>query len=200
MTSTAANSSSSFDLSNSPAVSERGGRFSGPGQMSKNYMNYLSGGSYDDDSYALYAPSDYSTQEQMPFAAGMPDSLRMHAPDDSNSSPSNRGFQVLGNNTSNPNPQPQQQTQSKSSENYQPQQPQLQRPSANYTRQPPFQNQNLQNQTRDGFDQSNYFSCVKCGYLASQTCGCPYRDSVCPNGHSWYMAGGKMQLGLPPNH
>lgn len=48
---------------------------------------------------------------------------------------------------------------------------------------------------------SNYYQCPQCQQLAVSTCGCQFKDSVCPNGHKWYkLSNGNKQFGPSPNH
>lgn len=48
---------------------------------------------------------------------------------------------------------------------------------------------------------TNYYQCPQCQQLAVSTCGCQFKDSVCPNGHKWYkLSNGNKQFGQSPNH
>lgn len=47
---------------------------------------------------------------------------------------------------------------------------------------------------------SNYYHCPNCNKVAVRTCGCQYKDSLCPNNHSWHLDNGKRQSGISPNH
>lgn len=175
-------------MASQQAIAERGGKFPGATQMGKNYMTYLTGGAYDDDTYSLYAPAEYGMQGQVSLNATIPDSLRMQNPTDPNmvrsapvTSMPNKIQAPLATET-----QPEQMSRQMQQQMCQ-QMPQ-QMPQPQVPRQQPPQQSN------------NYFSCARCGSLATQTCGCPYRDSTCSNGHSWYIAGGTIQPGFPPNH
>lgn len=123
-------------------LNERGGSSSGISQLSKNYMQYNDGGSYDDQDYSQYASSNYGhDQPTQPHHGGK------------HSSPP--GFEVLR-----------------------------------------HQEPETSGQVHPIEQGGNYYICPLCKGLAVKTCGCPYRDAQCSNGHSWFITGGVKQLGI----
>ncbi len=89
-----------------PAIMERGGTGVGPGSMGKNYMQYISGGSYDDDQYSLYASANYGSEtarDKPPSSLAMRDPSSLMPPNmqsnpnvpNTDPSHSQKGFKVL---------------------------------------------------------------------------------------------------------
>ncbi len=79
-------------------LTERGGAFSAASQMGKNYMQYLSGGAYDDDTYASYAPGNYGADGTPLSISGntqVPGTLRMNNPGGPAPTSPGKGFEVM---------------------------------------------------------------------------------------------------------
>ena len=50
------------------------------------------------------------------------------------------------------------------------------------------------------FNNNNPYYCPMCNEMAINTCGCSNRDSICSQGHKWYINNNRKELGISNNH
>jgi hypothetical protein len=190
--------------------------------MASNYMQYSNDESYDDISFETYSNSNedsehlsYPSQQLVP---PYPKREPLYPPQIHPQHSQQHQAQQHQPQQHQPQQQPPQQYQPQQQppQQYQPQQqpPQQYQPQQQPPQQQPpqqYQPQQYQPQQHQQPQQpqsqldklgSNIFSCPSCGDLAVSVCDCPFRDSICPNGHQWYIFNNnnEKRLGVSENH